>query len=250
MLNLDGLCSNLIFYVSVHHSIAGCWVRHCTGIVSGEEPSDWTIFAALSFIFKTSLYENLTLCFQIHVIWYFSWLQILYGLDLSMSQTQFSKIHQLAEFLGITMDIKHGESVTSESAWASEQSSVLAKPQSKLPEKSLNEPILPKAPAKTTRKTLARIAPKTAANTERKVPNTPQQPPILVSNVVPSPNKVPNLAPAIPSSLPICCWHCNQSFPHLDDLQKHLKTHKGEQTKSSTKHKCQKCKKVSLAPTR
>jgi len=141
-----------------------------------------------------------------------------------MSQTQFSKIHQLAEFLGITMDIKHGESVAPESTWSSPQ-----RPLSKLPEKRINEPVLPtKVPSKTTRKTLARIAPKGVTNSEG-------QPPILVHNIAPSPNKVHNLTPAIPSSLPICCWHCNQSFPHLDDLQKHLKTHKGEQTKSSTK---------------
>jgi hypothetical protein len=166
-----------------------------------------------------------------------------------MSQTQFSKIHQLAEFLGITMDIKHGESVPPESAWSSTQSSAPAKPLPKLPEKSTNEPVMSKVPSKTTRKTLARIAPKAVSNPEGNIPNV-SQPPILVSNIVPSPNKVPNLAPVIPSSLPICCWHCNQSFPHLDDLQTHLKTHKGEQTKSSTKHKCQKCKKVSSTLSR
>ena len=43
--------------------------------------------------------------------------------------------------------------------------------------------------------------------------------------------------------LPLCCWHCNRAFADLEELKRHVKTHKGERFKSK-RHKCQKCKKV------
>jgi hypothetical protein len=52
-------------------------------------------------------------------------------------------------------------------------------------------------------------------------------------------------ADVVGATPPLCCWHCNDSFPDLELLQKHLDTHKGEKYKSK-RHKCQKCKKVSL----
>ena len=44
---------------------------------------------------------------------------------------------------------------------------------------------------------------------------------------------------------PLCCWHCNRTFSQLEEFQSHLETHKGEKYKSK-RHKCQKCKKVSV----
>ena len=192
--------------------------------------------------------------------------QILYGLDLSMSRSQFSKVEQLAEFLGITMDIKHGDPEPATN-WRSSRcptpqhvrtevppelvrTKAPEQVRTKVPEKAVDveaefaqaltadlSNIIPKVLAKAAAKVPRRIAAKISPQVEiSSIQNT-------VPNSVSSPNKVSN--PMLPGSLPICCWHCNESFANLDDLQTHLKTHKGELPKSSKKHKCQKCKKVS-----
>ena len=213
------------------------------------------------------------------------WFQILYGLDLSMSRSQFSKVEQLAEFLGIALDIKHGEPEPATTWRPTRSSSPQKVPENvrpEVPEKSRKKVsekakdveaelaqaltadltnIIPKVLAKAAAKIPRRIAAKISSQVEvpnittssKKVHNitSPNKVPNIttsstkVPSIVSSPNKVPN--PMLPGSLPICCWHCNESFGNLDDLQTHLKTHKGELPKSSKKHKCQKCKKVSLS---
>ena len=43
---------------------------------------------------------------------------------------------------------------------------------------------------------------------------------------------------------PLCCWHCNKTFPQLKEFQRHLESqHKGE-TYKTKRHKCTKCKKI------
>jgi hypothetical protein len=200
--------------------------------------------------------------------------QILYGLDLSMSRSQFSKVEQLAEFLGITMDIKHGDpepatncrssrcptpqhvrtEVPPEHVRTKAPEQVRTKPPEKVRTKVSEKAIDVEAEfAQALTADLSNIIPKVLAKAAAKVPRriaakiSPQVEISSIQNTVPnsvsSPNKVSN--PMLPGSLPICCWHCNESFANLDDLQTHLKTHKGELPKSSKKHKCQKCKKVS-----
>jgi len=208
--------------------------------------------------------------------------QILYGLDLSMSRSQFSKVEQLAEFLGITMDIKHGDPEPATN-WRSSRCPTPQHVRTEVPPELVRtkapeqvrtkapEKVRTKAPEKVRTKVsekavdveaefaqaltadLSNIIPKVLAKAAAKAPRriaakiSPQVEISSIQNTVPnivsSPNKVSN--PMLPGSLPICCWHCNESFANLDDLQAHLKTHKGELPKSSKKHKCQKCKKVS-----
>ena len=214
-----------------------------------------------------------------------------------MSQTEFSKIHQLAEFLGITMDIKHGESITAEENWeppppsesplqilqecpqvlqSSQQVFQNSMSQIQVPEiiaaTKVTGRLLPKRPKMLLPKTTKVMIPKASSNTPLKVFEKVITPQDLTSNftttmlpkvLAKSGRKVPTkIAPKdrtkicplvsemplkvteIPGSLPICCWHCNLSFPILDDLKQHLISHVGELPKNGKRHKCQKCKKV------
>jgi len=190
--------------------------------------------------------------------------QILYGLDLSMSRSQFSKVEQLAEFLGITMDIKHGDPEPATN-WRSSRCPTPQHVRTEVPPEHVRtkapEQVRTKPPEKVRTKVsekaidveaefaqaltadLSNIIPKVLAKAAAKVPRriaAKISPQVEISSIQ---NTVPN--PMLPGSLPICCWHCNESYANLDDLQTHLKTHKGELPKSSKKHKCQKCKKVS-----
>ena len=217
-----------------------------------------------------------------------------------MSQTEFWKIHQLAEFLGITMDIKHGESIPDEENWepattpppeSSQQ--ILQDPPQVLPSSpqvfqssmpqfqvteivaaaaKVSEQLLPRRPKMLLPKTTKVLIPKVPQNTATKVVEkvlTHHLPQELTSNfatnilptvlsrkapariapknrtkITPLGSEISHKVTEIPGSLPICCWHCNLSFPMLDDLKQHLTTHVGELPKNGKRHKCQKCKKV------
>ena len=152
-----------------------------------------------------------------------------------MSRGLFSKIHELAEFLGISMDIKHADPEPASTANPETISEEVFENSVAVTEKVDTNEL-----AKALTKDLTNIVPKVLAKAAEKVTER------TVSEV-PSAAKVPNnlsKSNMIPATLPLCCWHCNKSFGNLDELQKHLKNHKGELPKNSKKHKCQKCKKV------
>ena len=163
-----------------------------------------------------------------------------------MSRGLFTKLEQLAQFLGITLDVKLGDQESASPAtWrnpvaqrtaensissTSVPEDVCAEELAKALTKDLTN-IVPKVLAKAAEKTTKRIGKRNAAH---QVPDN--------SNVVQGAGDVATvLSPAPPN----CCWHCNQSFGNLNLLQNHLKSHKGEPPKNIKKHKCQKCKKVS-----
>jgi len=170
--------------------------------------------------------------------------QILYGLDLSMSRSLFSKIHELAEFLGISMDIKHADP---------DPATIPAPPPPPPPEPVVaqvfeNPPVNPEQVnpcelAQALTKDLTSIVPKVLARAAQRVSKRPAP---EVSSTARS-KRVVNILPkptVLPAALPMCCWHCNKAFGSLNELQDHVKSHKGDAPKNSKKHKCQKCKKV------
>ena len=182
-----------------------------------------------------------------------------------MSRSLFSKIHELAEFLGISMDIKHADPVPETTpspvppppAPAPEPAQIFESP-TVGPEQVDSSEL-----AEALTKDLTSIVPKVLARAAQRVAKRPP------AAAAPAPaaaaaataagvtnrswsKKVVNILPkpkpsVLPVTLPMCCWHCNTAaFGSLNELQDHLKSHNGDAPKNIKKHKCQKCKKVKL----
>ena len=154
--------------------------------------------------------------------------------------------------MGISMDIKHAdpdpETIPSPTP---PPPPPLVAPEPVVAQVFESPPVVPERVdsnelAKALTKDLTSIVPKVLARAAQKVAKRPAEEVSSSSRSKRVVNILPKPSCQLPAALPMCCWHCNKAFGSLNELQDHLKSHKGDAPKNTKKHKCQKCKKVFL----
>ncbi len=134
---------------------------------------------------------------------------IMYGLDVAVPRSSFDNIFALAELLGIAVG------------------------KLRYPERFLLDPNEPRL-AKRKRITISSSDAGTAPAPQVELEVEDERDPLAIEQ---------DDGPEAAENMPLCCFHCSESFSNLEALQKHAEAHKGETFKSK-RHKCQKCKKV------